>query len=712
MELAELALSNFKKFTDGRFRFCPGLNLLCGPNESGKSTIHEAICCALFGRERNKAVENWNGGSCSVELTYRSDGKTFRIERGLTEGSARAGVLVGDELTDVVSGKDEIARLLADHLGIASRAVFDNTVSIRQMHMSGPDASDMEAVGGEIQRVLTGTAHVSAAEVLERLEARRDDLKGRARPTNPREYDGITDRLRKLAEDLAGARNSREQISSLGEELADLETRIARDSKRLTTLEALLERHKRWSELKENEAEANSLHESVFATLRKLEDTIADLEFVQKELAGYANLVGKDDEIAEHLSKIAGRRSGLENRLAELEAAGKETQPAAGGVKAVPLLIAALVLAAAGLAAGFLVDSTAALTLLAPACVLAIIGLTVKYIQARVAARPSEFKRLAALTDSSRTELRQLDAEEKSILSYTKCRDVGRVSAKIKAYRNLAARANELETTLKALLNGRKLGEWKKQEADLARDLSNIRRELEDDFAGYSPSTEEVESWRSECARLQGSLPPAEARLHEVRGSLEAERRNACDLAALEGELEYLHTRKDELEFIHRAYEEAISALTSVTQMVSEEYLPAMSECASDHLKRLTSGRYTSVCVKPGWEFTVDCRDKNAVQLLELSIGTLDQLYFALRAACGELLSAGRKLPLILDDPFVTFDRERLDNALNLLEVMARENQILVMTHDPYVLDWARDLASAGGVSCVVHELPGPGRKQ
>lgn len=49
MELLELQLTNFKKFREHRIKFSPRINLVWGPNEAGKSTLHEAICCALFG---------------------------------------------------------------------------------------------------------------------------------------------------------------------------------------------------------------------------------------------------------------------------------------------------------------------------------------------------------------------------------------------------------------------------------------------------------------------------------------------------------------------------------------------------------------------------------------------------------------------------------------------------------------------------------------
>lgn len=699
MEIVELALSNFKRFASERLSFQPGLNLVWGPNESGKSTIHEAICCALFGRERNRPVESWDGGPSAVELTYRSNGRVYRIERKLTEGSSRLGVVSGDDLTDVVTAKDEIARTIADHLGISSRSVFHNTVSVRQTSLSGPGASDMEAVGSEIQRVLTGTAHVSADEVKKRLEAGRDAIKGRARPTNPREYDRIADRLTKLADELADARDSRRQIQNLEDEQAELDARITRDTERMRTLGALLDRHKRWSELKAKEAELDALHERCFDTLRDIRRTIEDLALVQKELADYADLVGKDEEIAEHLTKIESRREELESRLIELESAEEATGTAPAAAWKSFLAVAGA-LGLLSIPAWFLLDHWIAYAGTFAAVLIATLALVVRYSQLRQS-DGSGLKHIADMANSARTELEQISVEEKSLLTYTKCPDVGRAWAKIKNYRNLVSRSREFEATLKGLLAGRKPGDWEAQEADLARDLSGIRRELEEDFKDYSPSTEESESWRSEHAALQNSLPLARERLHGVRGSLETERRNARDLAALEGELEFLHRRRAELDFVYKAYEEAVSAIDTVTETVSQEYLPDLSEQASAYLERLTSGRYTYVCIKPGWEITADCSEKTGVRAASLSMGTLDQLYFALRLGCGELLSAGRKLPVILDDPFPAFDRRRLDNALNLLKAVARENQVLLFTHDPYILGWAK----SGDVSCMVHEL-------
>lgn len=49
MIVKEIRLKNYRKFKDARFTFKPGVNLITGPNGSGKTTIVEAIGFAVYG---------------------------------------------------------------------------------------------------------------------------------------------------------------------------------------------------------------------------------------------------------------------------------------------------------------------------------------------------------------------------------------------------------------------------------------------------------------------------------------------------------------------------------------------------------------------------------------------------------------------------------------------------------------------------------------
>ena len=66
------------------------------------------------------------------------------------------------------------------------------------------------------------------------------------------------------------------------------------------------------------------------------------------------------------------------------------------------------------------------------------------------------------------------------------------------------------------------------------------------------------------------------------------------------------------------------------------------------------------------------------VPLERLSRGTLEQIYFALRMAAGELLCNGERFPVILDDVFGMYDEERLTSVLKWLHKEHR--QIIIST--------------------------------
>src|ERR1035437_9502482 len=62
--------------------------LVVGHNGTGKSTLSEAICFALFGRplrniNKPKLVNSINGRDCLVELDFKTNSGTYHIKRGI-----------------------------------------------------------------------------------------------------------------------------------------------------------------------------------------------------------------------------------------------------------------------------------------------------------------------------------------------------------------------------------------------------------------------------------------------------------------------------------------------------------------------------------------------------------------------------------------------------------------------------------------------------
>ena len=72
MRIRRLRLVNFKRFADHEIELEPGLNLVVGPNESGKSSIAEALSMVLFADPASRSasirsMERWRDSSPSCE---------------------------------------------------------------------------------------------------------------------------------------------------------------------------------------------------------------------------------------------------------------------------------------------------------------------------------------------------------------------------------------------------------------------------------------------------------------------------------------------------------------------------------------------------------------------------------------------------------------------------------------------------------------------
>lgn len=89
----------------------------------------------------------------------------------------------------------------------------------------------------------------------------------------------------------------------------------------------------------------------------------------------------------------------------------------------------------------------------------------------------------------------------------------------------------------------------------------------------------------------------------------------------------------------------------------------------------------------------------------EMSSGTRDQLYLALRIATVEqMIKTVEPMPFIADDLFVNFDDERTRAALKVLAELSKSTQVIVFSHHRSVVSTARAL-SEDGVTVDVLEL-------
>jgi len=102
-----------------------GVVAISGHNESGKSTIGETICFALFGRTFSlddahiAKIVRWGETRCSVSVAFRVGDTEYRLTRALDKDGNHSARLshLGDENNPIARGPVAVSAALEERLG-------------------------------------------------------------------------------------------------------------------------------------------------------------------------------------------------------------------------------------------------------------------------------------------------------------------------------------------------------------------------------------------------------------------------------------------------------------------------------------------------------------------------------------------------------------------------------------------------------------------
>lgn len=193
-------------------------------------------------------------------------------------------------------------------------------------------------------------------------------------------------------------------------------------------------------------------------------------------------------------------------------------------------------------------------------------------------------------------------------------------------------------------------------------------------------------------AALRQSEADARQRVQQLlRQQATLQGQQPLNIAQAEDRLALLIQQRDQLQLEVEALGFAYRQLAAAKEGYQLTYRASLASQATAHLCRITGQPDRQVELGPDFQVTVFTDQGQAILPAQLSQGTRDQLYFALRLAIADLLTDQARLPLILDDPFVNSDAERLQRIHQALLAAAKERQILLFTHQQPLADWGRD---------------------
>ncbi len=710
LRLARLHVAGYGRLHDFTLEptLSPGV-LVVAPNEAGKSTLCSALFRGLFGfpdKAREDLRRPWGGGPFRVTMEWAC-GKELRciIERDFESQT------VSVEWRRIVAGaadpvldrrwegqpnprgrssdramyEGKLRRLL----GFASGEVFRQTAYV------GPGDTGVRPLATELLRLLSGSERTDFRAALVEFETGYYDLtqrdirdEGRLAKQKPRRIETLAAERAELVRLEADARAVRESRRSAEDALRETRERIEEIERQLADRGRAEIAFQRLSTLRREIAEAekrkDELDRSV-ARFTEWERHVRDKTGELQPLVRYARLPQDFPERMRRVKDVGGRRARIESE-AEAERAEllREPSPAieqVAGLGAVLLLLAAGVVALLGPAVAAAVVALAGAGL----------GAWMLWLRWR---RRGRRQRLFLRWRGIQEEVKKLEREDREAVAAMPAGfDTSDPDGEIARYEQAQRIRMELEAlqSARAALGDREALEFerlvvKEERLDILR-LEHRKLVEAHPYLDWGPDYERqfvVDQGRleDERVRLHGLDLSQRRALADIRGGEEDPVRLAGRIAEIDDEVERLSLERD-------AFRLAYETLTACKDDFLRVMTQRLQQRIGNAFEEMTGGRYDAVDIDPlTLELTVHGIEKRGVPAESLSRGTRDQLYFAIRVALLEELSADRALPIVLDDPFLHFDRERLARVEETLSRMGETHQILLFTHDARLAGW------------------------
>jgi DNA repair exonuclease SbcCD ATPase subunit len=680
------------------------LNLIIGPNESGKSSFAQAVVAVIFGfasHEAEALSRPWSGARHAASVTLRAANDRYRIHRRFDTHDvevARLGA-EGDEAVETIfrgsanprgrsSDLEHYEELLRAWFGFTDPRLFRESVFVHE------NALETE-VSPELRHLVSGAVEADYQQIQDALLTRLD-LLTKEHPFDPRARKrvnrSIESRVARLEE--LRARRSRAEVT-LGEgvtrqkEHDELDTLILDLRADLAGKEQLLADMSAWVSLHEEQRKFLKRAPAVGSELvsaRRARNAVEDVDRRVGQSLGY--LANAPEEVEADLIRLGMLRTqrGRHQKSAEDERGNLSNARPVSRVFAVGVTVV-LAAVSAGVTYGLTKQLGLALGAMALGAVTGLL-LSRAFGQNTERARVLSEAQVKLSDENIRTISHEIDQIEIRMNPFIAGRTVEVVLADAKQYRAAMQERREHAAVMHSLPTPERLEAEAREIDEAVASLRSKEKLLLQQSPFLAPLKEDPLKIAEASDRLTRDVNALRTRLDAAQEALDGVLRRGggdADAENLESLGEAIALEADSLtrETKNRdALLVALEVLRDAVREYQEQHVGRIAENAGATLARLTEGRYGSVALDAEFNATLAMGTRGAIPIESLSRGARDAFYLSLRAAIAHELAAREPLPLLLDDPLAHLDEERRGSLLAYLEELSTEVQVILLTHD------------------------------
>ncbi|RNL47098.1 ATP-binding protein [Paraeggerthella hongkongensis] len=676
----------------------PGLNVIFGRNESGKTTLASFVGGVLFGWEDARGMRNTYkpaNAERAGSLFFQAGGNEIELSRGRNADGLQGDAalvsdidketfqtmfsLTSDELRTLRNTSDVTAKLLTAGSGTGAspahaRSLIQNRLAEYTSRAAGIEHSlfSLGIQQDELREKLS-----CAAETVERFKRQDKEFHDLAP-----QRDQLLARLDSLNSDIEALTACRASVEKIDQEMDDLEDKIAS----LRTEEETLRLEHRLRERGDSAALVRLTTTEDRALRDKIESLAVDeakfehaVDLAQDNFstskASYEVLLESED--ATSVQGVMRRQRATQIVLSialpllfmlsgvPLFIHGREITSLSFTVGGIGLIVFAIMLALAAMVMLFRPDKKA--------------DAKEERLQDAQWVMLQDKKKLEACVESRESFRREARAQLDSAGLEEAQGSLRRARTLLDEAKDARAESNLYRQRQQALVSRRS-----SLEESLALAKRQRKRLFERIDSRAERTVEALDAALVQKVQQRSGLLETSEHLNRRYGELKQELSHAVkekEFDALKLQAEEVKTRIDEssreyarLLLAKRMLETAIGAWESKSQ-------PEVYRQASRLLSVMTDGTWVKVAMTAEGRLQVVDAVKTARDPLHLSLGTCQQLYLALRIAL--LMTAdnvGRSIPILADDILVNFDSERRAGAARALVELARMRQVLLFT--------------------------------